>query len=175
VRGGDEGGLELGGWKPDAGIEHGAVEAGEGGGVGGGGFGEVGDGVAGEEPGEHGADAICGEGDSGGVSQGGYAFGQGLCGGLQMGVDDVLVGQEMGEHGGAGCHRQGVPGEGSGLVDGSERGEVLHDVGAASEGSDGEAPAYDLAQGGEVGTDAVELLGSAEREAEAGHDLVQDE
>ncbi len=52
---------------------------------------------------------------------------------------------------------------------------MLHDVGSAAEGSAGEAAADDFAEGGEVGGDVVELLRSAEGDAEAGHDLVEDE
>ena len=39
----------------------------------------------------------------------------------------------------------------------------------------GQAAADDFAERGEVGLDVVELLRAAEGEAEAGHDLVEDE
>ena len=46
---------------------------------------------------------------------------------------------------------------------------------AAAVGADGEAAADDLAERGHVGLHAVERLRAAERDAEAGHDLVEDE
>ncbi len=45
----------------------------------------------------------------------------------------------------------------------------------AAEGAHREAAADDLAERGEVGRDAVALLRAAERHAEAGDDLVEDE
>ena len=47
-----------------------------------------------------------------------------------------------------------------------------HDIGAAAEGADGQTAADDLAEGGQVGTDAVAFLDSAEAEPE-GDDLVE--
>ena len=69
----------------------------------------------------------------------------------------------------------GIAAERSGLIDRAERGEEVHDVGSSAEGAAGQAAADDLAEGGQVGLDAVELLRAAEGEAEAGHDLVEDE
>ena len=72
-------------------------------------------------------------------------------------------------------HRHGVPGQRAGLVDRAERRDVLHDVAAAAEHADRHAAADDLAERREVGPDAVELLRAALRDAEAGHDLVEDQ
>ena len=113
-------------------------------------------------------------GDAGLAGEGCHAVGDSCGGAVELGVDGVGVGDEAGEGGDAGGHSEGVSGEGSGLVDGAERGERGHDVGASAECAAGDAAAEDLAEGGEVGGDAVELLGAAEREAEAGHDLVED-
>ena len=75
----------------------------------------------------------------------------------------------------AGDHRDRVARERARLVDGADRRELLHDLALAAEGADGEAAADDLAERGEVGRDAVALLRAAERDAEAGDDLVEDE
>ena len=53
--------------------------------------------------------------------------------------------------------------------------EVRHDVGAAGDGGQRKAAADDLAQRAEVGRDAVVFLRAAIGEAEAGHDLVEDQ
>ena len=45
----------------------------------------------------------------------------------------------------------------------------------AAVSADGQAAADDLAERGDVGRDAVQLLRAAAREAEAGHHLVEDE
>ena len=68
---------------------------------------------------------------------------------------------ELVEGGEAGRHRDRVPAEGAGLVDGAVGGEHIHDLGGATEGADGQAAADDLAEGGEVGRDAEQLRGSA--------------
>ena len=173
--GGDKGGLVLAGREPDAGVEHSAMEASEGGGVGGCGVGEAGDLLAGEEPGKHGADAVGGQGDAGLAGDGSDALRDACGGGFEAVVDGFLVLDEMAEGGDAGGHGEGIAAEGSGLVDGAERGEILHDVGSSAEGSAGQTAADDLAEGGEVGLDGVDLLGATEGETEAGHDLVEDQ
>ena len=165
----------MGGWEPDAAVEHASVEGGEAPGVCGFGGGEVADGVGGEEPGEHGSLAVGGEGDSGFSCCCGDAVGDGGGGLVDLGVDGFAVLLEVGEGGDAGGHGEGVSAEGSGLVDGAERGELVHDFGAAAEGSDGESSADDFAQGREVGADLGELLHAAEGDAEAGHNFVEDE
>ena len=50
-----------------------------------------------------------------------------------------------------------------------------HDVGAARDGRQREAAGQRLAEDGQVGDDAVVLLGAAVGEPEAGHHLVEDE
>ena len=72
-------------------------------------------------------------------------------------------------------HRDRVAGERAGLVDGPERRDAFHDVAAPAVRADRHAAADDLAERGEVGRDAVERLRAAERDAEAGHDLVEDQ
>ena len=131
--------------------------------------------MVGEEPGEHGAYAVGGERDAVLVCDAGYSAGDRFCGLFEGVVDVFLVIDEVAEGGDAGGHGEWVSAEGSGLVDRAERREVLHDVGASAEGSAGESAADDLAEGGEVGGDVVELLGPAEGDAEAGHDLVEEE
>ena len=106
---------------------------------------------------------------------GGDAFGDGFGSGFELGIDFGGVGLEVGEGGDAGGHGEGVAAEGSGLVDGAERGEQVHEFALAAEDADGEAAADDFAEGDEVGVERVELAGAAERDAEAGHDFVDDE
>ena len=69
----------------------------------------------------------------------------------------------------------GIAGQRARLVDRTERRELLHDVATAAEGADRHAAADDLAERGEIGPHAVELLSAAERDAKSGHDLVEDQ
>ena len=52
---------------------------------------------------------------------------------------------------------------------------MVHDRRRTTIGGRGQAAADDLAQNGQVGRDAVALLRPAERQAEAGHHLVEDQ
>ena len=92
---------------------------------------------------------------------------------LQALVDGAVA--QAAERGEARRHRQRVAGERARLIDGAGGRDLLHDVAPAAVGADGQAAADDLAERGEVGRDAVELLRAAAREAEAGHHLVEDE
>ena len=58
---------------------------------------------------------------------------------------------------------------------GPDRSQLLHDVGASTEGRQRQPAAHDLPEHGQVGRDAVELLRAAAGDAEAGDDLVEDE
>jgi hypothetical protein len=71
--------------------------------------------------------------------------------------------------------REGVPRQRARLVDGARRGELVHDVGPPPERGQGKPAARDLAEHGQVGGDAVALLGAAARDPEAGDHLVEDE
>jgi len=93
-------------------------------------------------------------------------------------VFEALVGAgfiEFLELGKAGGHGKGVTAEGAGLVNGAVGSELVHDVGAATEGSDGEPTADDFAHGCEVGVEVFEFLNAALCEAEAGHDFIKDD
>src|SRR5207244_1262324 len=74
-----------------------------------------------------------------------------------------------------GGHGEGIAAERAGLIDGAEGRDQVHDLRRPAVGADGEAAADDLAERGEVGRDVEALLRAAEGEAEAGHDLVEDE
>ncbi len=50
---------------------------------------------------------------------------------------------------------------------------MIHDLGAAAQGANRQAAADHLAEAGEVGTDAEQLLSATGREPEAGHHLVE--
>jgi hypothetical protein len=52
---------------------------------------------------------------------------------------------------------------------------VRHDVGPAAEGRRRQPAAHDLAEGEQVGRDAVEAVPAGAGDAEAGHHLVEDE
>ena len=91
---------------------------------------------------------------------------------VQGPVDRVvreLQGRQAGGHG----HR--VTRQGAGLVDGADRGEHVHDVGASTEGCRGHTAGDDLAEGGEVAGHAVDPEPALARGTEAGHHLVDDE
>ena len=105
----------------------------------------------------------------------GDSLGDRCCGLFELRVDLFLRGRSGGECGDACGHGERIAAECSGLVDRAERREVVHDVGSSAEGSAGQAAADDLAQRGQVGRDAVDLLRAAEGDAEAGHDFVEDE
>ena len=104
MRGGYEGGFELGGWEPDSGFHHRVVEAAEGGAVRPGGGVEVGDRLAGEEPGKHGADVVGGHGNAGLVGDGGDAVCDGERGLFELAVYGALMLDEVAEGGDAGAH-----------------------------------------------------------------------
>ena len=83
--------------------------------------------------------------------------------------------EEFVEGGDSGGHREGVAAEGSGLVNRTKGGEVIHDFGFAAEGADREAAADDFTEGGEVGGDPDAFLHAARGESESGHDFVKDQ
>ncbi len=81
------------------------------------------------------------------------------------GVEPVVGGGvEQVERGEARGRGEGVPRQGSRLVHGSERGQLGHDVGAATEGTHGQPAADHLAERDEVGLHPGDLL-----RAPAGH------
>src|SRR5271170_4637848 len=175
VCGGDEGSLELAGREPDAGFEERSVEASEGDGVRGGSGGEVGDWLVGEKPGEHGAYAVGCERYTVFMCDASHSAGDEFGRLFEPVVDVFLMVDEVAEGSDPCGHGERVSAEGSRLIDGAKRGEVLHDVGASAEGAAGEATADDFAEGRDVRCDAVDLLRSAKGEAEAGHHLVEEE
>jgi len=122
---------------------------------------------------EHGADAVDAVGDAFFDEQAAQAILKVFAQGVELRIAVAFF--EFAELGEADDHGEGVSAEGAGLIDGAVGGELVHDVGAAAEGSDGEASADDLAHGGEVGGEGFEFLDAALGEAEAGHDLVEDE
>src|SRR3546814_8016826 len=65
--------------------------------------------------------------------------------------------------------------ERTGLVDRPARCDLLHQFAAAAVGAHRHAAADDLAEGRQVGRDAIARLRAAERDAEAGHHLVEDQ
>ena len=125
----------------------------------------------GEVEAEHRANAVEDEGEAvDRLAGGGFKCRAGF---LEAGpAVDAFHFLELGEASG---HGDGISREGAGLVDWSVGREEIHDFGAPAERTHGESAADDLAHGGEVGSDAEDLLSAAAREAEAGHDLVKDE
>ena len=75
----------------------------------------------------------------------------------------------------AGGHGHRITGQRAGLVDRTVRGEVVHNLGAAAEGSGRQATGDDLAEGHQVRRHAVDAVPALIGGAEAGHDLVEDE
>ena len=74
----------------------------------------------------------------------------------------------------AGGDRERVAGQRAGLVHRTGRRDQRHQVLAAAVGADRQPAADDLAEAGQVGPHAVERLGAAAVDAEAGHHLVED-
>ncbi len=102
------------------------------------------------------------------LEAGGEAVGEGA---------EALVGGgvEAGQGRQAGRDRQRVARERPGLVDVAGRGDSLHRLARAGVGRRRQAAADHLAEHGQVGFDAVQLLGAAAGDAEAGDHLVEDE
>ncbi|KAF1852355.1 hypothetical protein Lal_00037083 [Lupinus albus] len=122
---------------------------------------------------EHAADGIGGEAHAGRLGGSGEAIGQ-LAGlGGQMGVEVRLLDDLQGRH--AGRHRHGVARERAGLVDATQRRQMLHHLGAATESGHRQAAADHLAQRRQVGNDAVQFLGAATCHAEARHHFIEDQ
>ena len=170
---GDEAGL-VGTWgEVDPEFEGLVEEAAEGVGVAFFGVVEVPDGGFVEVEAEHAADAVEGEGAAefvADVADTGFEASAGFFETLPaVGFFEF---PELGEADG---HGERVAGERAGLIDWAVWCEEVHDVGAAAEGTDGETAADDLAHGGEVRGDAADFLIAAAGDAEAGHDLVEDE
>ncbi len=135
--------------------------------------GEVDDLTIGEEDAEHGADLPRADGDT--VLLGGFgdALDEGLGGVFEALVEAWLL---EGLQGGDACgHSEGVPGEGTGLIDRTGGCELGHQFGGAAEGTDRQSTADDLAEAGQVGGDSEPFLGAPGGEAKSGHDLVKDE
>ena len=99
-----------------------------------------------EEDGEHGAHALHPHGKA--CELGRQSLFDLGAKGFQMGVHGVVQPLQRGKSGGAG---QGISGKGSGLVDGSEGRQLLHQFATASKGGQRQAAAGDFAHGDEVG------------------------
>jgi hypothetical protein len=76
---------------------------------------------------------------------GGYAFGDCFGRGFEERVDFCGVFLEIANCRDAGGHGEWVSAERSGLVDGTERGELIHEFALASEDADGETTTDDFA------------------------------
>ena len=116
-------------------------------------------GLRAEEATEHPADLVGAEGDAGAVGLFLQPGCQSLRGPVELLVEAVDARQFQGRQ--AGRERDRIAGQGAGLVDRAQRGDLLHDVAATAEGADRQAAADDLAQRGEIGCDAIVLLGAA--------------
>ena len=82
---------------------------------------------------------------------------------------------ELADRGEAGGHGERVARQRAGLIDGTQRRELVHDLGLAAEGADREATADDLTHADEVGHHIMQALCARQREAEARHHFVKDE
>src|SRR5690606_5053925 len=74
-----------------------------------------------------------------------------------------------------GGHGQRVARQGAGLVDRTQRRDVLHDFTLAAESAHRHAAADDLAEGGQIRGNAEMGLSAAQCHAETGHHLVEDQ
>ena len=72
-------------------------------------------------------------------------------------------------------HGNRVSGKGTGLIDGAQRSDAVHDVAFAAESSHGHSAADDLTEHRDIRIDVVQRLCAAEGNTETGHDFVNDE
>ena len=133
----------------------------------------VGDGAGREEQGQHRADPVDDRRDAGRERRGREPIAQAGAELLELLVR-VRAREDL-HRLQARRHRERIAAERAGLIDGPERRELVHDVGAAAERRGRQAAADDLADRREIGRDAVARLGAAERDPKAGHDLVEDQ
>ena len=98
--------------------------------------------------------------------------------GLEARAEDLEAGVERGaevrERRERGADGDRIAAERAGLVDGAERGELLHDGALAAVDGQRESASDDLAEAGQVGSEPRPLLHSAPSDAAAGHYLVED-
>mmetsp|Transcript_12671 Transcript_12671/g.23916 ORF Transcript_12671/g.23916 Transcript_12671/m.23916 type:complete len:213 (-) Transcript_12671:893-1531(-) len=71
------------------------------------------------------------------------------------------------------CHGQRITRQGTGLVHGSRRGNLLHDVFPSTISSHGQTSTDHFTHGGQVWCDSKVLLGATFRDSEACHDLIK--
>ena len=74
-----------------------------------------------------------------------------------------------------GGHRERVPRQRARLVDRSVRGNLVHDLAFAAEGTNRHTATDDFTQCGQVRFDAKVALGTAESDAKPGHHLIKDQ
>jgi len=79
------------------------------------------------------------------------------------------------QHGQARGGRERISAQRTGLIHRTGGGDPAHEIGAASVGADRQPAAQDLAQRGQVRPDPIHLLRPARGQAEARHDLVEDQ
>ncbi len=96
-------------------------------------------------------------------------------GGALQAVVEVRIVLDQTQGGQTGSHGHRVAGQGPGLVHRPGGGQGIHHLRTAAKGSQGQAAAEDLAQGGQVGPDAEQFLGPAPGQAEPGDHLVKDQ
>ena len=89
-----------------------------------------------------------------------------------MGIDR---GCRQPQGGQAGRGRDRIPRQRAGLIDRTDRGEVLHQLGPAAERRRREAPTHHFAEGHQIGHHPVQAVLPARTHPEAGHHLVADE
>ncbi len=92
--------------------------------------------------------------------------------GVDAQVDLVGAGPERGQ---PGRHRDRVPGQRAGLVDGAGRGQPGHHLGPAAERRGRQPAAHHLAEREQVGLDRIQPVPAGGADPEAGHHLVEDE
>src|SRR5690606_35157590 len=92
---------------------------------------------------------------------------------FQLGVRLALA--QVEELRDAGRHREGIAGQRTRLVDGSRRRDALHQRATPAVRTDRQAATDYLPQRRQIGLDAESRLRTAVRDAEAGHDFVEDQ
>src|SRR6266404_1994578 len=82
---------------------------------------------------------------------------------------------EFFQGGNACCHCQRVPTQRAGLIDRSDRREVIHDLRPSAESADRQAATDDFSETRQIRRDVEALLRPARTEPEAGHDFIENE
>ena len=102
------------------------------------------------------------ERNAGAISLGGHAFSNGCPCRFEARIDFARVLLQITYRCQSSRHRKRIAAEGSGLIRGTERCQLFHQVKFSAEDADGQPAADNFSQRYQVGIERVELAGAAE-------------